>query len=128
VGWPVYSERLLASPGHVGWVFLDVPVGRRAVVKQIAVVNYGQVAAYVQVAIAGSAVWGRSVPGPLNSLQDSGMWVGYGGEQLGIYCEVAGVGVSLHGYLFHATAASVDDAKRTAGVRLAESDGPVGAP
>jgi len=94
------------------------------VVKQIAVVNYGEASVYVQVAAAGGAVWGRSVPGPLNSLQDSGMWVAYGGEQLGIYCAATGVGVTLHGYLFSSSAAA-DDAKRTPAVRLEETDGPI---
>jgi hypothetical protein len=127
VAWPIYSERLLSTPGHIGWVFFDVPSGRRAVVKQIAVVNYGEVGVYVQVAIRAEAVWGRTVPGPLNSLQDSGMWVAYGGEQLGIYCAAAGVGVSLHGFLFSAAGDEAIVARGAGHLELDEDDGPIGA-
>jgi hypothetical protein len=126
VAWPIYSERLLSTPGHVGWVLLDVPSGRRAVVKQIAVVNYGGEPVYVQVAVRAEAIWGRSVPGPLNSLQDSGMWVAYGGEQLGIYCAAAGVGVSLHGFLFASAGDEAIAARAGGHHELDENDGPIG--
>lgn len=126
MAWPVYSERLLATPGHVGWVFLEVPAGRRAVVKQIAAVNYGQAAVYVQAAIGGSAIWGRSVPGPLDHVQQSGMWVAYEGEELGIYCAAAGVGVSLHGFMFSAAGDSWWTASSEGSASMAIAAPPIG--
>jgi len=99
-GWPVYSERLLSTPGHTGWVIWTIPAGHRAVVKHLALVNYGEADVYVQLAIAGEAFFGKDVPGPTDGLQQGGMWVGYGGETIGIYCAGPGCGVGIYGYLF----------------------------
>lgn len=100
MSYPVYSERLLSTPGHVGWIYYDVPAGRRVVVKHIAAVNYTQDPVYMQVAVRAEAIFGREVPGPLNTLQVSGMWVAYAGEQLGIYLAALGVGATISGYAF----------------------------
>lgn len=97
--WPVYSERLIYTPGHVGWLLWTVPAASRAVLKHIGLVNYGQTGVYVQLAIAEGAFWGRAVPGPLNGLQESGMWVAYEGERVGIYAEAGTCAVSISGYL-----------------------------
>lgn len=98
--WPAYSERILSSSGHVGWQFTTVPVGRRVVVKHVAVSKFNAVSTYLQVAIAAAAVWSRSLPGDLAGFQDAVMWVAYGGEQVGIYMDGINAGVALAGYVF----------------------------
>lgn len=127
--WPAYSERIVSTPGHVGWKTIVVPAGRRAVIKHVAVAKYSSVTSYYQVAVAGMAVWARALPGDLGGYQDAVMWVAYGGEQIGIYMDHESGGVTLCGYVFDDTAAAARGLELDAWDPPAiELGAPIGAP
>jgi len=108
VPWPVYSERFLSSPTGEGWSGVAVPGGRRAVVREVAVINTGMISGTVNVFAGPSQIFRRiflaSEPMAIYELRT----VAYAGENLQVQRVGLGFAVTLSGYLFGTTVSASD--------------------
>lgn len=97
---PVYSERFLAIQTPAIWVYYNVPVGRRVVVRSVTGVNNGAEAARFYLDVGGTLAAIRSLPvGGSVSFDLELRHVAYGGERIGGYVEKPSCHLLVSGYL-----------------------------
>jgi hypothetical protein len=99
VSVPVYSERFLRLGAAGGQSFV-VPVGQRAIINCITLVNWSGAPRQGQLLLAGTPIWRASVPGNLLSTVEELRAVAYGGEELYLGLDGADLYVTVSGYLF----------------------------
>ena len=100
MAYPVYSERFLTATVSGLWSVYTVPAGARAVIKCLTGSNGNATAGILQVAIAGTNVFYDSIPGHQSQTFTGLHLVVYGGEQMMIWPDIAGMHASLSGFLF----------------------------
>lgn len=99
--WPTYTERFVYAKGPVGMYSYLVPIGMRAVVKHISMVNpFSEALPLMQVRVGGLVVESRYFQAAETSRQLAGTWVAYGGEAVEAYIGSPTCEVSVAGYLF----------------------------
>lgn len=96
----VYSHRFIQTLGGSGGLIYTVPVGKRAVVQTVTMVNNGSAAATVEVSIGIGLVLLAAAPAKDSSRYLSLRLVLYFGEELKVFTTAANTYVSVHGYLF----------------------------
>jgi len=112
MGWPVYTERLLSTATHGVWVVVTIPVGKRAVVRNIDAVD-GAGGSGIQVVVGGRYV-------SLHVFQAAGEYhfetraVAYGGETIEAALGSADQQLLVTGYVF-------DDSTSATGPLLEQS-------
>jgi hypothetical protein len=100
VPWPVYTERLLYVKATQGMHTYEVPEGKRAVVKNIMVVDGVQVTGHTETKVHGALVAMFLFPASLRSYSLEMTVVAYERETITVFCGVAGIHVTVSGYLF----------------------------
>ena len=98
--WPVYSERLIVHVGHVGSTTLTVPAGRRIVITEICLTNPTGSLGQVQLAVNGRLYYDRKFQASERTSIVACRCVAYAGELLDLFCDNAGPGATVNGYLF----------------------------
>jgi hypothetical protein len=100
VTWPVYTETFLRTNVSGAWVAWTVPVGKRAIVRDIRAMNGGTTQGHVDYRLAG-VVFARLVtPATASASERDVQLVAYGGEQLSVFLELASQTAYVSGYLF----------------------------
>jgi hypothetical protein len=98
----VYSTRFILCSGF-GLYGYTVPIGRRAVVKQVSVYNNSGAPQVVSFLVAGTTVWSASVPGTYGSSSTALFAVVNTSEKMELYLGAATMAGIVSGYLLDAT-------------------------
>lgn len=99
--WPVYTTQFVrTTPAAGATVTYTVPAGERAVVKAVDLVNSAAAAGNVQVAVGGVTVVYRVFQAGEREGHSVMTVVAYGGQEIQAYASVAGIRISVAGYLF----------------------------
>lgn len=96
----VYSTRLVLASSFTGWEYVQVPGGKRWVVKQIDAYNSSGSGLNAYVQVAGSIVAGATPLASAAFIHYQGMVVLYHGEQIGVYSQSPGISYCISGYQF----------------------------
>lgn len=96
----VYSERLLTVKGTTGWHIATIPDGKRAVVTSVVAVDTNNVSGHVQVEVHGMMVALVIFPASYRQLTLSLRAVAYERETIQAFTGVAGIDLTVTGYLF----------------------------
>lgn len=96
----VYTERLLTVKGTTGWHVTTVPDGKRAVVTSIVAVDTNNVTGHVQVELHGIMLALVIFPASFRQLSLQLRAVAYERETIQAFAGVAGIDLTVSGYLF----------------------------
>lgn len=107
----VYSTRFIHTDTGLVWVGTTVPVGYRAVLKNVAGSSYAGGAVSAHIEVAGIHPFIHTFPGSYSSWSIDCMVVAYQGNYIGAYMNGTGAAITISGYLF-------DDSGELADVRL----------
>lgn len=96
----VYTERLLTVKGTTGWHVATIPDGKRAVVTSVIAVDTNNVSGHVQVEVHGIMLALVIFPASYRQVSLQCRAVAYERETIQAFAGVAGIDVTVAGYLF----------------------------
>ena len=99
MSYPVYSTTFIRSTGVATGLSYTVPTGRRAVVRQVTVVDYGDVGGYANIQVAGCCISLVLLPVSGRNFVRDTMAVAYAGQAIYCLTSTAGMHVTVSGYL-----------------------------
>jgi hypothetical protein len=98
----VYSTRFVVVPSGAGDVAYTIPAGKLAVVKMMSAYNNSGSTAQLRLFMAGTAIWGASVPGSSGVFGSGLHLVGYAGELIEVTWNATSGAAYAGGYLLDA--------------------------
>ena len=122
----IYSERFLALAGVPNvWKAWFCPIGKRAVVKSLSVVNAGGVACTAYLQIGPAYAYTKVLPAAVTSDQVEMYHVLYGGSTMQIMATATSVYIVVSGYLFDDPTNAGGPPGLTSWMAAADHDDPV---
>lgn len=108
MAYPIYSERFIqyAAANNNSWMNYAVPPGKRAIVRNVIVTNYGPAGVQGVVLINGITAWAHTFQASERSLSADLRGVAYGGELISCIGDAPNMQIHVSGYLFDDTIAA----------------------